>query len=354
MQRLLMIPLLAAALAACSSAPNERQGHPVWTLDDVTLFPPDRSLTHAEDGVALPDGTLLVGDFDHGLVAIAPDGSTRPFGDFQAAGFISKPALGWSSPNGISMEPDGRHVLVADITEGKIFRVDSETQQVTRILDHPYGVNSVIRDPSGAVWFTQSTENPGGPEAEARMFAAAERPLGDGAVYRMAPEQVGRPDPQPQKVIDGLDFANGIVYDAGRDRLYVAELLANRILTFDLGLESGRLSNRRVLAEVTTPDNLELDEDGTLWIASPIGNAVVVVDPGTGRVRTAFDPTPETSQALTTEWNRRLDAGESTLDLLGPGMFEPLPGLVTGIILTPDGGPVYVSGLGNALVKLER
>ena len=34
--------------------------------------------------------------------------------------------------------------------------------------------------------------------------------------------------------------------------------------------------------------------------------------------------------------------------------MAPLPGLVTGVILTPDGGPVYLSGLGNALVKLER
>jgi hypothetical protein len=42
------------------------------------------------------------------------------------------------------------------------------------------------------------------------------------------------------------------------------------------------------------------------------------------------------------------------LSLVSPDMWAPMPGLVTGIILTPGGGPVYVSGLASALVKLER
>ncbi|HCY03723.1 MAG TPA: hypothetical protein DHU71_13715, partial [Erythrobacter sp.] len=101
----------------------------------------------------------------------------------------------WNSPNGVSWEPDGRHVLVADITGGHIYRVDTETEAVTRIYDHPYGVNAVVRDPTGAIWFTQSTENAAGEGSEARMFAAADKPLGDGAVFRIAPEQVGKPEP---------------------------------------------------------------------------------------------------------------------------------------------------------------
>lgn len=354
MIRSLTALLTAGMLAACATSSTEPPAVPARTLEDSSLFPADRSLTHAEDGVVLSDGTLIVGDWNHGLLAIAPGGSHRPFGRFEGTGFTSRPDLRWNSPNGISMEPDGRHLLVADITEGFIFRVDTETEEVTRLLDHPYGVNSVIRDPSGAIWFTQSTENPSGPDAEARMFAAAERPLGDGAVFRLAPEQIGQPDPSPQKMIDGLDFANGIVHDPGRGQLYVANLLANRILAFDLDLETGELANRRVLAEVTSPDNLELDDDGMLWAASPVANAVVVVDPDTGRSRTVFDPTPEAGRTMAAEWNRRLDAGESTLDLLGPDMWGPLPGLVTGIILTPGGGPVYVSNLGDALIKLER
>jgi hypothetical protein len=35
-------------------------------------------------------------------------------------------------------------------------------------------------------------------------------------------------------------------------------------------------------------------------------------------------------------------------------MWAPLPGLFTGLILTHEGGPIYLTGLGDALVKLER
>lgn len=354
MHRPLIILVLAVAITACSSATAEPPKYPVWTLDEVSFFPPDRSLTHAEDGIVLNDGTLLVGDFEHGLLAISPDGSTRPFGDFRAAGFTPKPATGWNSPNGISLEPDGRHALVADITEGFIFRVDTRTGAVTRILDHTFGVNSAVRDDAGAIWFTQSTENASGPESESRMFAAADSPLGDGAVYRIAPEQVGLADPLVESKIEGLNFANGIAYDAGRSRMYVAELVANRILSFDIDTSSGRLSDRTVLADVTSPDNLELDEAGNLWVASPMGNEVLVVDSDSGTVQSVFQPTPVESSALAAEWRRRLQVGESTLDLLGPDTWGPMPGLLTGIILTPGGGPVYLGGLGDALVKLDR
>ena len=259
----------------------------------------------------------------------------------------------WNSPNGVSWEPDGRHVLVADITGGHIYRVDTETEAVTRIYDHPYGVNAVVRDPTGAIWFTQSTENAAGEGSEARMFAAADKPLGDGAVFRIAPEQVGKPEPVAIKVADGLDFANGIAFDGARARLYVAEIVRSRILSFAVDQATGELSDRRVLATLPTPDNIELDRDGMLWVASPFANAVYVVDPDTGDRRTMFNPAPETSARIVTETYRRLEAGEPILPLLTPEMWEPMPGLLTGIILAPDGA-VYVSNLGNALVKLER
>mgnify|MGYP003632592403 FL=1 len=38
---------------------------------------------------------------------------------------------------------------------------------------------------------------------------------------------------------------------------------------------------------------------------------------------------------------------------MGPGMSAPLPGGLTGIILSPGDGPAYASGLGDALVKLD-
>jgi hypothetical protein len=53
------------------------------------------------------------------------------------------------------------------------------------------------------------------------------------------------------------------------------------------------------------------------------------------------------------EWRRRSQTGEGRLELIGPDMWAPLPGLFTGLILTHEGGPIYLTGLGDALVKLE-
>lgn len=316
--------------------------------------PATGGLTHAEDGVVLPDGRLLVGDWNHGLVTIDQDGAIRPFGDFAAAGFRTKPDPLWNSPNGISWEPDGRHVLVADITGGHLYRVDTRTEEVRLLYDHPFGINAAVRDPSGAIWFTQSTENPAGAGSEARMFAAADRPMGDGSVWRIAPDDTGLPEPSATKVVEGLHFANGIVFDKPRGRLYVAEIVASNILSFAVDPVTGALGDRRVLARVTTPDNLELAADGMLWAASPFANALYVVDPDTGEVSKAFDPDPAKSARMVAELERRQAVGEPVLPLLGPDLWAPLPGLVTGVILSPNGeGPIHVSGLGDALVRLE-
>ena len=358
------ILIAAITLTACtkeSAAPanSATTNDTAYSLDDATLFPADRSLTHAEDGVVLADGGVLTGDWNSGLIILTTDGGKRAFGDFAAAGFKSKPAPDWNSPNGISMEPDGRHVLVADITTGHIYRADKETESVTRIYDHPFGVNNVVRDPSGAIWFTQSTENSAGEKSEERMFAAATAPMSDGAVYRIAPEELGKSEPVAEQVVDDLDFANGIAFDAARGRLYVAELMAHRVLSFDVDADSGALTNRQVLADVVTPDNIELDADGNLWIASPGANAVYIVDPDTLAMTTFFEATPEASHKLVAEIRARSARGEGFLDLITPDMWGPMPGLLTGIILSPDttangGGTLYLSGLGDALVKLEH
>lgn len=330
--------------AACDRAPAAPQ---------IARFPAAGGLTHAEDGVILPDGRVLVGDWNHGLVTVAPDGTIAPFGDFAAAGFRTKPDPLWNSPNGISWEPDGRHALVADITGGHIYRVDTVTEAVARIYDHPFGVNAAIRDPAGAIWFTQSTQNAAGAGSQARMFAAADRPMGDGSVWRIAPEEVGKASPRAVRLVDGLDFANGIVFDDRRGRLYVAEIVASRVLSFALDPASGALSDRRVLARVTTPDNLELARDGMLWAASPFANAVYVIDPDSGAVSTVLNPDPAKSARMVAEFERRQAAGEPVLPLLSGELWAPMPGLITGMILPRAGSDAYVSGLGDALVRLD-
>ena len=129
--------------------------------------------------------------------------------------------------------------------------------------------------------------------------------------------------------------------------------MGNRIIRFPFSAATGELGERRILTSLRTPDNIELDGAGRLWVASPVGNALYVVDIQSGEWTTPFHPRTEAYARLMVEWERRTDLDEPRLPLFGPDMWSPMPGLVTGLILSPDGQPAYLTGLGNALVKLE-
>lgn len=352
-------PLEPAAAGAVNLAetgdPADSQGlrtSQAQTFEQVALFPADGSLVRPEDGVLLADGTLLVADQVHGLVALDATGAKRPFGDFSAAGFVHQPPARSAGPNGVALEPDGVHVLVADIFTGAIYRVDSQTERVELVHQHEFGANSARRDSSGALWFTQSTEN-SGPDSEERMFAAVDLLLSDGALFRLAPATGSTPGPVAALKVSGLEFANGLAIDEARGQIYIAETMANRIIGYRLDVASGELTDRRVVASLPTPDNIELDAAGRLWVASPLANALLLVDPESGEWSTAFHPQTAEHARLMAEWTRRGENGEPRLELIGPDIWSPLPGLLTGMILTTEGGPIYLSGLGNALVKIE-
>jgi hypothetical protein len=42
------------------------------------------------------------------------------------------------------------------------------------------------------------------------------------------------------------------------------------------------------------------------------------------------------------------------MDLITPALWTPLPGILTGVIVGPGNGPVYITGLGDALIRLAR
>jgi len=98
--------------SACAPTPNKETAAPrTWSFADATVFPADRSLVRPEDGVVLPDGTLLVADQAHGLIVLSPDGTTKPFGEFAAAGYVHEPPDRKAGPNGVAFESTrGRRV----------------------------------------------------------------------------------------------------------------------------------------------------------------------------------------------------------------------------------------------------
>jgi APA family basic amino acid/polyamine antiporter len=81
---------------------------PSFVFSESKIFPKDKSLHHPEDGKALADGRIIVGDEEFGLRIIEKDGKSRPFGKFKEAGWIHNPPKFIAGPNGMFMESDAR------------------------------------------------------------------------------------------------------------------------------------------------------------------------------------------------------------------------------------------------------
>ena len=339
-------------VASADQPPVATESLPQWSFDSSMVFPGDGSLVRAEDGVALADGRLIVGDQVHGLRMVEPDGSSAPFGEMVAAGYIHNPPDHGGGPNGVSLEPGGTHVLVADIFQGRIYRVDVATGAAEQVYQHRYGINTAVRDSRGAIWFTQSAHNTP-EEGEARMWATVDIPSPEGALLRLGWED-GEFASEAEVLVDSLYFANGVVIDETSGHLYVAETMGLRVLRYQVDLDTGGLSERSVFVDGVEPDNLELDGEGHLWVALPLSNELLVVDTETGARHTAFRSLTPAQQESAEEFTRRGESGIPRMELFTPASWAPLPGPVTGVILSPDGGPVYLSGLGNALVRLPR
>lgn len=348
-----------AVLLATSCSPDaedtdtsEAAALPQWTWDSTMVFPADRSLLRPEDGIALSDGRLIVSDQAHGLRMVEVDGSSKPFGDLVARGYAHRPPDHNGGANGVSLEPGGTHLLLADVFGGAIYRVEVASGVTEKLYQHRYGINTAVRDSRGAIWFTQSTHNT--PEAgEPRMWAAVDIPRPEGALLRLGIRD-DRLAGEAEVLVDSLFFANGVAIDERGGHLYLAETVGGRVLRYRVDLDSGRVSERTVFVDSVGVDNLELDGEGHLWMAVPLSNELMVVNTATGARHSAFRSLTPAQQEILQEFMRRGQAGVSRMELFTPAIWAPLPGPITGVIVSPGGGPVYLTGLGNALVKLTR
>jgi len=345
------LSLVAACAAGADKEKSAVVALPTWSYDSTQVFPGDRSLARPEDGIALPDGRLIVSDQVHGLRLVELDGTSKPFGNLAAAGYTHRPPEHNGGANGLSLEPDGTHVLLADVFGAAIYRVDVSSGTTEKVYQHQYGVNTAVRDSSGAIWFTQSAHNT--PEAgEPRLWAAVDIQRPEGALFRLG-SQDGHLATQAELIVDSLFFANGLAIDEASGHLYLAETTGGRVLRYRVDLASGKLSDRSVFLDSVAVDNLELDGEGHLWAAVPLSNEVLVVTTATGARHSAFRSLTEAQQQVADEFARRGLTGTARMELFTPAAWAPLPGPITGVIVGPR-GPVYFTGLGNALLKLPR
>ena len=323
---------------------NSSNQFPYFTFQKENLFPGDGSLLRAEDGVSLEEGRIIVVDQAKGLRLIEKDGSNRPFGDFAAVGFVHLPPEQIAAPNGMVLEHDGKHILMSDVADGKIYRINVDTEEVEMIYDHPYGVNTIYRDKTGAIWFTQSTESTNLVE----LFRDVNLPVPLGAVYRMA--DLGS---APVLIMDSLYFANGITMDKDEKHLFVSETMMDRVHKLEVDIKTGKAKYIGVAANVGSPDNILTDQDGRLIVSSPLSNQVVAVDFKNHSQYIIFDGSTKNNLKNTNEWNRRSHLGMERLELLSPDLYFPLPGLITGMFFSNDGQTLYITNLGNDLLKYD-
>ena len=308
------------------------------------FFPADRSLARPEDGVCLPDGRLVVSDQVKGLRLINEDGSNRAFGNLAIAGYQHHPPLTEGAANGIVLEPGGRSLLVCDLLGGGIYRVDLATEKSSKVYKHHFGVNAVWADRLGGIWFTQSSHNTA---AQGQAGLRRVQPFHHGALWYLP---VNGP---AVLLVDALNFANGLVLDEDRGTLYLAETLTSKIWRFTVDVAAGRVSDRALAAQASYPDNITLDRQGRLWIAAALRSEIIVYDPQKAEAEVVFRVATPASEALISEIEDRVrETSAFPFDQLKPALWNPGPGMMTGVILSADERTFFITCLGNSLLRI--
>ena len=95
----------------------------------------------------------------------------------------------------------------------------------------------------------------------------------NGALYRVDP------DGSVHRMLDGVIVSNGIAFSPDGKTLYFTDTRNHKTWRFDLDLDDGTLSNRRVFADYSAtgdrPDGACTDADGCIWTAFFAGRRVV-------------------------------------------------------------------------------
>ena len=109
-----------------------------------------------------------------------------------------------------------------------------------------------------------------------------------------------------------------------------------------------------ILADIPFPDNMQLNHDGFLWVASPLSNQIFSIDITNGDFFVVFDAQTKDGAAIVAEGISRVSRGDGMADLLGPEAIGEMPGLLTGMIIGNKSQPFYVANLGEALIEVSK
>ncbi|MGJ8652104.1 MAG: SMP-30/gluconolactonase/LRE family protein [Opitutaceae bacterium] len=89
--------------------------------------------------------------------------------------------------------------------------------------------------------------------------------------------------------LDSLTNSNGICWSADASIMYHIDTPTLSVCAYDFNLESGEISNGRVVVDTaangydSSPDGMTIDANGNLWVAFCHGGCVVSFDPISGK-----------------------------------------------------------------------
>lgn len=256
----------------------------------VDLVTVTTGLRFPEGPIALPDGdVLLVEIARRTLTRVSPNGTKTVVAE-----------LG-GGPNGAAIGPDGACYVCNnggfkwhedefglrpagtpdDYQGGSIQRVDLKTGRFETLYtecggNRLCGPNDIVFDRSGGFWFTDPGKRRDRHEDRGGIYYAS----ADGKFIRQA--------------IYPLNHPNGIGLSADESVLYFSETQTGRVWAFDI-TGPGQVRTARDypnggrlvagLPGFELLDSLKLDSAGNVCVASPYGDAIVVVSPQGGEPR---------------------------------------------------------------------
>ncbi len=237
-----------------------------------------------EDVVVAADGRVLTGLHDGAIVAVDP-----------GTGAVEQIARTQGRPLGLHANADGS-VLICDAGRG-LLRLDRPGGEVETLVAEIEGEplrfpSNVVADQDGTIYFSASSRR--WPLEQWRGDIMEHS--GTGRLLRRDPGGL------IEILIDGLDFANGVVLAPDRSCVVVAETGAYRITRYWLTGPKAGTYDRLVENLPGFPDNMCLGSDGLIWVSipsprNPLLDTLLPLPPVLRRISWAIpeslQPTPE-------------------------------------------------------------
>lgn len=208
-----------------------------------------------------------------------------------------------------------------DVLEGKIF-IYSPTRRSQKTIEIETHIGAVAFDSNHDLVIAQRdgisrySRSTGEITYVRQIIESSEIRFNDGSVDRAGRFVVGSMGYEPSEdsgtlysyslsgelrtLLPKVGISNGICWNSDSSAMYYIDSLTNSIQVFDYNLESGAISNGKVMVKFDmtegTPDGMTIDTDGNLWVAMWGGAKVVVVNPdGITVARIPFPVTNVTS-----------------------------------------------------------